>query len=65
MRETRTAYRIVAGRNGIHVEFDDHFFNNEVVRRDGTTQVDVNVAALCQEIRTALYYIATADLAKH
>lgn len=65
MRGKRTAYRIVAGRDGIHVEFDNNFFDNTAVAPDGTSQLDVNIVTLVQEIRTALYYIATEDLTKH
>jgi hypothetical protein len=65
MRGSRTSYRIVAGHEGLQVELDENFFDNAIVRKDGTTQVDVNIATLCQEIRTALYYLATDNLSKH
>jgi hypothetical protein len=49
----------------LQIELDENFFDNKIVRTDGTTQVDVNIATLCQEIRTALYYLATDNLSKH
>lgn len=65
MRGKRSVYRIVAGRDGLRVEFDENFFDNEILKTDGTSLLDVNIAALCQEIRTALYYIATDGFTKH
>jgi hypothetical protein len=65
MRGKRTAYRVEAARDGVQLTIDDTFWNDTVVSpRDGTTQLDVNIAQVVQEIRAALYYIAT-DGTKH
>lgn len=65
MREQRSVYRLEAGREGLRVAFDEEFFDNQVIRKDGTTRLDIHVASLVQEIRTALYLIGTVDLPKH
>jgi hypothetical protein len=58
-------YQIAVGRDGLRGEFDETFFSNEIVKTDGTTQVDLNIASFVQELRTALYFFATTDLNKH
>ena len=60
-----TSYRVQADRDGLRLSVDENFWNDRIVRpQDGTTQLDLNIASVVQEIRTALYYVAT-DGTKH
>jgi len=56
---------VQADRDGLRLSVDENFWNDRIVRpQDGTTQLDLNIASVVQEIRTALYYVAT-DGTKH
>lgn len=60
----RSAYRLSASREGVHIEFmDGNFFNNDIIDRKGTTALDINIAQVVQEVRSALYYIGTDSTA--
>ena len=61
-----TRYRVSAARDEVRLDIDEQTFwdNTVVVAKDGTTQLDVNIAAVVEEIRAALYYIGT-DGPKH
>lgn len=60
MTPPKTTYRIIASREGVEIELDENFWNNAVVRpQDGTTALDIYIATLVQEIRTALYFLGT------
>lgn len=55
----RPAYRITADRDGLVLTVNEEFWNDTIVAEDGTTQLDINVSQVVQEIRAALYYVAT------
>jgi hypothetical protein len=58
-------YRLHATRAGVRLDFlDEHFFDNRIIDEKGTTALDHHIAAVVQEIRAALYYLAT-DGTKH
>ena len=65
MRELRkgSAYRIVAGQTRLQIEFDENFFNNEILE-GGTSLTDLNIETILQEVRAVLYYIATKSLSE-
>jgi hypothetical protein len=54
------AYRLTADESGVQLEVNDAFWNEKIIDTGtGTTQLDFNIAQVVQEIRAALYYIAT------
>jgi hypothetical protein len=60
-----TRFSIAIARDEMRLNIDEHFWDDTIVsEKDGTTQLDFNIATVLQEIRAALYYVAT-DGTKH
>lgn len=55
----KPSYRLAADRSGLQLSLDENFWNDTVVRCDGTTALDNNIETIIQEIRAALYVVGT------
>jgi hypothetical protein len=64
VKRRRSLYRLSAGRGGLQLTLDEAFWSNALLDEAGTTQLDVNITTLAQEICAALYFVAT-DTTRH
>ena len=64
-RPILSQYRVSASREGFVVEIRPGFWDETVVRQDGTTALDLHLTGLVQELRSAAYYLASRDRLQH
>lgn len=57
----KASYRVEANREGLELSIDENFWDETIIDTEGTSNLDLNIATICQEIRAVLYYIATRD----
>lgn len=61
----RWPFRLQGNTEDIAIAIGPEFWDTTVIDDRGTTTLDLNLAALVQELRTAVYYISTQDLTQH
>lgn len=66
--DDREHRRIQANQEELHITFDPEFWQaDDTVARsdDGRTALDERIEYILDDVRAALYYLATVDKARH